>query len=109
MHVTDPKYMPIRLSKIHVYKIFINNTSHLCFHWGCEVPASMKSQKYATKVCLPADGKLHCCNCNCKVSSKDEDESNPINDDVKNMTCTHTCPCMLKVTFMLCDFLAEDI
>ena len=61
MHITDPKYVPKKLSELMVFKVKHDNIDKLALHWGCKVPASMKSMVYNAKACLNFDGHLCCC------------------------------------------------
>ena len=79
------------------------------FRWGYKVQASMKGRKHDAKICLTSDGELCCCQCTWKVRGAEEDKTNPVNDDGKNMNCVHTFACLLKLTFMPCYFLSDDI
>ena len=66
-HTMDSKSITKRLQGIQVIK---TEDGTLAFNMTCEVPASMKESTYVCRACISEDGKLLCCQCDCKVGSK---------------------------------------
>ena len=107
-HATDTKFYPKQISDIRVIEITNNGKKEICYEWSCQIPASMKQTIYNTKVCITCDGKLYCCQCDCKAGGGKE-AYDLMQDSERNMVCVHVCPAIMKLTMLLCDYLAEDI
>ena len=102
-HATDSNFYPSRLSNITVSDTVINRGNKTCIEWRCEVPASMKSEKYKTKVVMTTDSEIVSSDCECKVGGNHE------NIDESNMICIHIFSSIMKITMILLDYLAEDL
>ena len=66
-HATNSKFYPGRLSDITVSDITIKRSRKITLEWSCEVPASMKAEKYLTTVRLSIEGEIIACDCKCKI------------------------------------------
>ena len=59
------------------------------------------------QVTVASNGELFCCGCNCKAGgNKEENKIANINDE--NVACLHELPNIIKISFMLFDYLADD-
>ena len=66
-HSTDSKFYPGKLSFIKVVDCKVNSEKKTLFEWSCDVPASMKNERYMTKIVISSDGDVISCDCICKV------------------------------------------
>ena len=112
MHATGLKYFPKRISTIKVILVKINGIGALVFDWGCLIPASMKGDACHAWSYATFNGHLFCCKCMSKVAKIKEKESKHVKVvevNVINMTCAHTCPCIIKLALLLLDYLADNL
>ena len=116
-NITDIKYSPRRISDVKIITIDAGDNNLFAFEWSSDAPASMKDEYCRFKISMTSCGKLHCCNCTCKVGSNKSKENNNDNETLnknsstnkdKRMVCVHTLPNFMKLSMLLFDFLADD-
>ena len=107
-HATDANFYPKQISDVRAIEITKNGRKEIVYEWSCKIPASMNKAVYTTKVCVTCDGQLYSCECDCKAGGG-KSASDLVEDSEKNMVCVHVCPTIMKVTMLLCDYLAEDM
>ena len=64
----------------------------------------MAGETYVTKACITYDGHLHCHDCNCEAAGG---KNNKVK--WKKMVYVHTCPCIMKLSMILIDYLSDDL
>ena len=66
----------------------------------------MQKVFYDVKEYITFDNDAHYSDCDCTASgiSKKSKKSN-----TNNMTCVHTCPAVIKISTLTCDFVADDL
>ena len=113
-HITGIKHYPRRISDIKMIMLDVNKNNKMALEWSSDMPVSMKDQCYRCKTTVTSCGKLHCCDCACKVGSngngvkignKKENLNNySVTNKDKNMTCAHFLPNFMKLSLLLFDF-----
>ena len=56
--ITDTGHAPKKISDVHLVKIILNNKTHMCLEFSCDVLASHKSQYCGSKIIISCDGEL---------------------------------------------------
>ena len=82
---------------------------------GCSTPVPMmKGETHEARVCLAHDSHLRCYKCKYEASRNNNKTNNNATvewtdgeEDIKNMTRARTHPTMMKLTLMLCNYLAD--
>jgi len=105
-HLTDPKFEDVRISKVNVIELISDEGNTLALYWSCRIPASMKDVFYNVKICMTYDGDLQCSECDCVAAGGEKEYQFDHNN---HMICVHICPAIMKITTLLCDFMAEDL
>ena len=72
--MTDTKHAPKRMSDIKMFTMIERNYEVLHFEWSSNVPSSTTHQLCHFKSTASSDGKLQCCDCNCKVGGNDDND-----------------------------------